>query len=93
MFSFGQALIDEVTKEVTARKNKEFAATLERMEREWDRELLQYREGVARKMLAYGYSIDLVAEITLLPVGAVRSLSAQAARAAAEGSPLQEQPK
>ena len=102
MFSFGQALIDEVTKEVTervtkevtemvtkevtARKKKELDATLER-------DLLQFRESVAREMLADGYSIDQVARITLLSVGAVQSLSAQAARAAAEGSPLQEQPK
>lgn len=93
MVSLGQGIVDavtkevteKVTKEVTERKNKEFAATLERIEREWDRERLQLRESVAREMLADGYSIDQVAKITLLPVGAVQSLARQAAHATADG--------
>lgn len=73
--------------------NPQICLMIRKLDATLERDLLQFRESVAREMLADGYSIDQVARITLLPVGAVQSLSAQAARAAAEGSPLQEQPK
>ncbi len=100
MVSLGQGLIDEVTREVTEKvskeitekvirevseqKDKEFAATLEQIEREHEfelerergRERDRERERVAMKLMASGMPVDKVAEFLELPVKVMQSLVA-----------------
>ena len=77
MCTLGQGIVDEVTREVTKevseRKDKEFAATLEQIERKHERE----RERVAVRLMASGMPVDKVAEYLELPMKVMQSLASQ----------------
>jgi len=73
MCTLGQGIVDEVTREVSERKDKEFAVTLEQIERERERE----RERVAVRLMASGMPVDKVAECLELPMKVMQSLASQ----------------
>ena len=77
MVSLGQGIVDEVTREVSERKDREFAATLER-ERE--------RERIAVRLMAFGVPVHKVAEYLELPLSSVQSLAGGTTCTAVNGS-------
>ena len=81
MCTLGQGIVDEVTREVTKevseRKDKEFAATLEQIERKHERERERERERVAVRLMASGMPVDKVAEYLELPMKVMQSLASQ----------------
>ena len=79
MVSLGQGIVDEVTREVSERKDREFAATLER---ERERE----RERIAVRLMAFGVPVHKVAEYLELPLSSVQSLAGGTTCTAVNGS-------
>ena len=75
MVSLGQGIVDEVTREVSERKDREFAATLERE-----------RERIAVRLMAFGVPVHKVAEYLELPLSSVQSLAGGTTCTAVNGS-------
>ncbi len=74
--SVTRSVTQSVTKKVSEQKDKEFAATLEQIERERERDRELERERVAMKLMASGMPVDKVAEFLELPVKVMQSLVA-----------------